>query len=108
MLRRTGKTLFLTVAVFLAVFLLSGCSDYSTETGEEGSTFRQAPAIEDSDSDLSDQEPQTFNGYECTDDCSGHEAGYNWAEEKGITDPSDCGGNSNSFIEGCESYAEGQ
>ncbi len=47
-----------------------------------------------------------FNGYTCTVDCSGHEAGYNWAEEKGIDDTSDCGGNSNSFIEGCESYVE--
>lgn len=47
-----------------------------------------------------------FNGYPCTEDCSGHEAGYEWAEENGIEDPEDCGGNSNSFIEGCESYAE--
>ena len=39
---------------------------------------------------------------------SGHEAGYESAKEKGITDPDDCGGNSQSFIEGCEEYAEGQ
>lgn len=52
------------------------------------------------------QEPSTFHGYECTEDCSGHEAGYEWAEEHDITDPSDCGGKSNSFIEGCEAYAE--
>jgi hypothetical protein len=50
--------------------------------------------------------PPTFRGYSCTIDCSGHEAGYNWAEEKGITDPDDCDGNSDSFIEGCRSYAE--
>lgn len=49
----------------------------------------------------------TLKGYECTEDCGGHEAGYDWAEEKGIDDPDDCGGNSNSFIEGCMSYAEG-
>lgn len=49
---------------------------------------------------------QYFNGYECTSDCSGHEAGYQWAEDKGITDPDDCGGNSQSFIEGCRSYTE--
>lgn len=53
-----------------------------------------------------DEEPATFNGYDCTDDCSGHEAGYNWAEENGIYDENDCGGNSNSFIEGCISYTE--
>lgn len=49
---------------------------------------------------------QTFHGYGCTQDCSGHEAGYNWAEENGITDPDDCDGNSQSFTEGCQAYAE--
>lgn len=48
----------------------------------------------------------SFNGYECTEDCSGHEAGYSWAENNDIYDESDCGGNSNSFIEGCISYVE--
>ena len=48
---------------------------------------------------------QTFQGYPCTQDCSGHEAGYNWAEQLGIEDPGDCGGNSDSFIEGCQAYA---
>lgn len=49
---------------------------------------------------------QTFRGYPCTVDCSGHEAGYEWAEERSITDSDDCGGNSQSFIEGCQSYVE--
>jgi hypothetical protein len=49
-----------------------------------------------------------FRGYPCTVDCSGHEAGYRWAEEKAIDDPDDCGGNSESFIEGCRAYAEEQ
>lgn len=48
----------------------------------------------------------SFNGYECTEDCSGHEAGYSWAEENGIEDEGDCDGNSNSFNEGCMSYVE--
>lgn len=47
-----------------------------------------------------------FNGYDCTDDCSGHEAGYLWAEENDISYPEDCDGNSDSFIEGCLSYVE--
>jgi hypothetical protein len=50
----------------------------------------------------------TFMGYTCTADCSGHEAGYEWAEENGIDDPDDCDGNSDSFIEGCQAYAEEQ
>lgn len=49
-----------------------------------------------------------YKGYACVVDCSGHEAGYEWAEENGIDDPDDCDGNSESFIEGCRSYAETQ
>lgn len=37
---------------------------------------------------------------------SGHTTGYEWAENNDIQDPGDCGGNSNSFIEGCEEYAD--
>lgn len=107
--------------LILAVFVLSGCSDSSSEiTSETYNTkvdtpitkiqknepIRRIPVIENSETD--DYEPLTFKGNDCIDDCSGHEAGYNWAEEEGIIDPSDCGGNSRSFIEGCESYAEEQ
>lgn len=49
---------------------------------------------------------QTFKGYICTEDCSGHQAGYDWAEDNGITDESDCNGNSNSFNEGCQAWVE--
>jgi hypothetical protein len=48
---------------------------------------------------------QDFHGYACTQDCSGHEAGYEWAERHDVTDPDDCGGTSRSFIEGCRAYA---
>lgn len=50
----------------------------------------------------------TRDNWSCTNDCSGHEAGYEWAEESGIDDPYNCGGNSQSFIEGCEAYANEQ
>lgn len=50
----------------------------------------------------------TFRGYPCTSDCSGHEAGYEWAEDNGISDADDCDGNSQSFIEGCISWVEEQ
>lgn len=49
-----------------------------------------------------------FHGYPCTKDCSGHKAGYEWAQKKGVTDPAQCGGNSNSFKEGCFAWAEDQ
>ena len=48
----------------------------------------------------------SYAGYGCTVDCSGHEAGYDWAAENGIDDPDNCGGNSWSFTEGCRAYAE--
>src|SRR5215213_5833147 len=47
---------------------------------------------------------RTFGGYDCTADCSGHAAGYKWAEEHSVSDPSDCGGSSNSFVEGCQAF----
>lgn len=49
---------------------------------------------------------ESFKGYPCKNDCSGHKAGYAWAQQKNVTDPSDCGGNSNSFMEGCRAAVE--
>jgi hypothetical protein len=49
----------------------------------------------------------TFDDYECTDDCSGHQAGYDWAEEKGIVDEDSCSTPSQSFNEGCQSFVQG-
>lgn len=108
----------LTSAIVLGV--LSACSDDSAEMAEEPpQVIDEIPAADSESSyeipsEQDEAEPRevaaspSFMGYDCTDDCSGHEAGYQWAEENGIDDPSDCGGNSNSFIEGCEAYAEEQ
>lgn len=51
---------------------------------------------------------ETFKGYECTKDCSGHAAGYAWAQARRITDPAQCTGHSRSFVEGCWAYAQGR
>jgi len=54
----------------------------------------------------------TFGGYECTDNCSGHKAGYKWAEAKGVSDEEQCEGilvtapNRTSFYQGCKVYVE--
>ena len=69
----------------------------------------EANAEEDAtkdDGEDSDSEAEDFHGYRCTVDCSGHEAGYKWAEEHDIDDPDDCDGKSQSFIEGCRAWAE--
>lgn len=49
---------------------------------------------------------RTFGGYDCTSDCSGHAAGYRWAEQNGIQNAYRCRGNSNSFIEGCKVFTQ--
>jgi hypothetical protein len=63
-------------------------------------------------SELTEQElteqPFMYKGYPCTKDCSGHMAGYAWAERNGIDDEDYCGGSSNSFWEGCKSKTEGK
>lgn len=55
---------------------------------------------------------RTFGGYECTEDCSGHKAGYEWAEAHDFTDETQCEAillrspNRTSFYEGCLAYIE--
>lgn len=49
-----------------------------------------------------------YEGDGCTVDCGGHEAGRRWAELRGVTDESECGGRSWSFREGCVTYAREQ
>jgi hypothetical protein len=47
-----------------------------------------------------------FYGYDCIGDCSGHEAGFEWAKNNDINYTSDCNGNSKSFVEGCQAWVE--
>lgn len=46
------------------------------------------------------------SGDDCTQDCSGHEAGFEWAKENDVGDIIYCEGTSQSFIEGCEAYVK--
>jgi hypothetical protein len=90
----------------LALIALSGCSKQSAGPDENkvvaGETYEEF----DQRRDALGGANGSFVGQGCTQDCGGHEAGYAWAEEKGITDPDHCGGKSRSFIEGCRAYAE--
>lgn len=67
-----------------------------------GETYAQYDTRRDSLGDATG----SYEGYGCTQDCSGHDAGYQWAEDNDVTDPNDCGGKSWSFEEGCRSFAE--
>lgn len=112
------------LACLVVATLLSACTDKASSRGGLGNEAdgRQIREVEVAvDSGLSEdidpswsyphEQPSDSSewdaiGKPCTEDCSGHEAGYQWAEEKGIGHHDDCGGNSQSFIEGCEAYAE--
>ncbi len=49
---------------------------------------------------------KTFWDYKCTQDCSWHKAGYNWAKKKWINSINRCWWNNQSFIEGCYQYVQ--
>ena len=46
-------------------------------------------------------------GFNCTVDCSGHEAGYRWAEQHSIDDENYCQDGDSEFYEGCIAYVQG-
>jgi hypothetical protein len=109
------KWVIIIVSFFLLIFLISNYSSNSnTETSNSSNTVNSYDSYdEDIGSDQTedaetDADQPTFNEYTCTDDCSGHEAGYEWAEEHGITqdDVDNYSGNSNSFMEGMQSYVD--
>jgi len=106
------------------VTLLIGCGeggrydeyDYSADAADDAAEEARQAAYEergaDSDgtgadvSNVDSYDVENSGNYVCTEDCSGHEAGFEWAQENDIGDASDCGGNSQSFIEGCEAFAD--
>jgi hypothetical protein len=49
--------------------------------------------------------PFLFHGYACGNDCTGHQEGYAWASAHKISNPMDCRGTSETFIEGCRAFA---
>jgi hypothetical protein len=52
--------------------------------------------------------PSTFFGYACPDvDCSGHKAGFAWADHRGLRTARDCDGVAEGvLVEGCRAYTE--
>jgi hypothetical protein len=89
-------------------FILALVAVYSLVSSHKrtASSSESEPADSESTSNLE------FDGYTCTVDCSGHEAGYRWAEEHNIDDGDDCDragehSNSPSFAEGCHAYVDG-
>lgn len=77
----------ISLSLFIGAGCSSSCSTSDSEDEEAGTS-----------SDCSELEPE--NPYSAG---SGHYAGFEWAEEN---DAGSCGGNSYSFIAGCEEYQE--
>ena len=72
------------------------------------SSTENSSTVESSSTESTSDSHQFYEsrGYECTDDCSGHDAGYEWAEDNDVCDDSYSDGKSNSFDEGVQAYAE--
>lgn len=48
--------------------------------------------------------PLVFHGYACTLECSLLQEGYAWASSRQISNPADCRGTSETFIDGCRAF----
>ena len=71
--------------------------------GEKGKMYHWCANMKGGRSKANEAVPTglEFKGYPCTKDCSGHQAGHDWAERWGIEDPGSCPYSNNSFWEGC-------
>lgn len=100
----------------LIVLPLWSCSDkeeitenYSPETIEAAQEMYEAPVEDLTEDQLDEAQTREVDAAtnNCIGDCSGHQAGYEWAQDNSISSESDCDGNSDSFNEGCVNYVKG-
>ena len=55
-----------------------------------GSDSSESTKLPEPNSDYTAPKNRGFDKYDCTLDCSGHRAGFDWAERKSISDSYDC------------------
>ncbi len=68
---------------------------------ESRGPFDEDAAREAAEDEVASDSYQSIGSpYGCTDDCSGHEAGFAWRRDNGYSTP----GNSNSFYEGGQAF----
>ncbi len=97
-------------AILIAALALAACSPSPEKDARETSETAPAPSkpIGHTPKPLMTAIPSgplRFHGYACGDDCTGHQEGYSWASAHNISDPMDCRGTSETFIEGCRAFA---
>jgi|CXWL01.1.fsa_nt_gi hypothetical protein len=99
------------VLAVLATLALSGCGDGSAsyEVGDSNETTfiseERRPFDEDAAREAAEEELASEGydySYGCTDDCSGHESGWQWRADNGYASD----GNSESFAEGGYAFDE--
>jgi hypothetical protein len=103
------------LSFFALSIVLTACGGSSSSDGHSVYGSRSSSVEEDFDEDAANDRAADELSYEtystigspygCLDDCSGHDAGFEWARNNGITDGS-CYGDSQSFVEGCQAYSE--
>ncbi len=100
-MRRPGVVVLRGVSLAAALLLVACGSAHRDPTPDQ-----EDQASERADERLSDASFEDVGDTsQCTEDCSGHDAGFEWARDHDVTDASECSGDSQSFVEGCEAYA---
>ncbi|MFN5643807.1 MAG: hypothetical protein ACK450_04340 [Sphingomonadales bacterium] len=100
--------------------VLAACGSSGGDAGYDD--YQYAQAVDEPEVDVEERDPfdedaardetereigfETYTGigspYGCTDDCSGHEAGFKWRRDRGYVPY----GNSDSFREGAQAYED--
>lgn len=65
---------------------------------------KPAPAARQTAKNLRPSGPLVFHGYACTIECGQLQEGYAWASARQISNPADCRGTSETFIDGCRAF----
>lgn len=110
-LEENGGTIVVVGAIIFFGWLFLSSSANNSSTSQSGDTYESSVDDGYYYDDEETVEPEEFYGYECSDDCSGHEAGYDWADENGLCYEYSSGDEywdsySDSFNEGATAYIE--
>ncbi|GEM_PF-5115479 len=63
-------------------------------------------ALGEKQNNQADTNVRKFGSFKCMDDCSGHIAGYRWAQKNNVRHIKECNGKNRSFNEGCTLFVD--